>query len=241
MKALWWFRKRQADNDATFVSDELGEWIRVSNPRVSWLLRIVDKAFRKARLDPLKTYSLYFKTDEEFGGLTELKALIATPFVRKFKDVHEVLSSSLEKSFIREFRSIRDGGMVYWFVDVVAASNGTHKDPFYNLFYPLNVHGERIPYQVHELFQALISALGKCNVSRLCRVGDELIINARCAKFEESNVPVFVKVLSYFVDPHYVNLHKPTHEELQVRVKNVRKERIYPIVWDGLSKVPSTC
>jgi hypothetical protein len=232
--------RRGDKSERAIISDDFGEWIRIKNPKIAWILERIWKAFVKAKLRPYHVYSLYFAIDSELKDLTEVKAMVVTPLTRRFADVQGSLTSLFSRVFVKEVRLVREDTLLLWFFHLLAFPEKEKDGYFYNLLYPVNIHGEKLPYNIEDFLSSTISVKGKCSISRYCRVGDELVINAKCVDLDYSGFHDLVKALTYFTEPNYVSI-TPSYQGITVRIKSFKRFRVYPIVWDSLSKVPNYC
>ena len=152
--------RRDDKSERAIISDDFGEWIRIKNLKIAWILERIWKAFIKAKLRPYHVYSLYFAIDSELKDLTEVKAMVVTPLTRKFADVQGSLTSLFSKVFIKEVRLVREDALLLWFFHLLTFPEKEKDGYFYNLLYPINIHGEKLPYNIEDFLSSTISVMG---------------------------------------------------------------------------------
>jgi len=106
------------------------------------------EGLRQGQARPYHVYSLYFAIDSELKDLTEVKAMVVTPLTRRFADVQGSLTSLFSKVFVKEVRLVREDALLLWFFHLLAFPEKEKDGYFYNLLYPVNIHGERLPYNI---------------------------------------------------------------------------------------------
>ncbi|WP_148692284.1 hypothetical protein [Acidianus manzaensis] len=241
--------KREKTKDS-YVSDELGEWIIISNnSKLSLLYKLIEKSIKKLGVKSFNLYIIHFSEDREIKNLFSVKGLIKTKNMLREADFTQKLEDMLsEYGVLGEIDSSKlrfcNTNYIFFRFDILLKKMRKSKSDVKVLLPPLGVKSMRIPYTSKELFKDIFeNDSGSICTSNLDLKDDK---NVRIVAICSDNIDLenLKYALSYFTKDFNISVRYSgvRNLEVQVIIKDFNKNALIPLLWDNfLDTYVSSC